>query len=236
MGNRRTKSDTVTRFLEETPWMRAMPAAARNVVLENAYETDQPARELVTRRGEPTHSWMGVMEGHLKVVGVVRSGRVVLYSGIPPGSWVGESSIVRREPRRYDIVVAHVPTDIFRWLVETCVEFDRFVIAHINERLTQFMAMVEADRMDDPVARLCGVLIWLYSPVLYPRMPKLVHLSQEELGELAGLTRQRTNGAVRQLAEAGLVVPRYGGFYVTDLEGLQRLASTLGLVAPIVPG
>ncbi|MNR54939.1 hypothetical protein D3C85_1752190 [compost metagenome] len=47
-------------------------------------------------------------------------------------------------------------------------------------------------------------------------------MSQEELGELAGLTRQRTNYAIQSLAAEGLVQTQYGALLVRDLEGLRR--------------
>lgn len=226
-----TKLDKpLSQFLQESSWARSLPAAVCQRVVADAYETTHPENDIVARKGDAAHSWMGVADGLLKVMGVIRSGKVVVFSGVPEGSWIGEGSVIKRELRRYDIVavrptrLAHIPRATFHWLLDTNIDFNRFVIEHLNERLSQFMAMVETDRMSSPTTRLARAIIGLYNPVLYPRMTPLLRLSQEELGELAGLTRQRTNIAIKQLARTGLVDAQYGGLLINDLAGLRRCA------------
>jgi len=217
--------------LDEAPWMALLPASVRDRVKADAYESYHRERDLVARKGEPVHAWMGIAEGLVKITDVIRSGKVVMFSGIPAGAWVGEGSVFKRELRRYDIVavrqtrVIHVPRATFRWLLDTSFEFDQFIIEHLNERLGQFMAMVEADRMSDPIARVAGAIARLYNPVLYPGMGPFLPVSQEEMGELAGLSRQRTNAAIQALAKAGLVRSAYGGLMVIDLPALRAYGS-----------
>ena len=47
-------------------------------------------------------------------------------------------------------------------------------------------------------------------------------LTQEEIAQLAGLSRQRANQALQRLEQAGLLRIEYGGVTVTDLDGLRR--------------
>ncbi len=49
-------------------------------------------------------------------------------------------------------------------------------------------------------------------------------VSQQELGELAGLSRQRTNAAIKDLEEANLVRASYGSLLVKDLQALRSFA------------
>ena len=77
--------------------------------------------------------------------------------------------------------------------------------------------------MTDPVARLARAISGMFNPVLYPNMGEKLPISQEELGELAGLQRQRANAAIRRLEAMGLVRAEYGSLVVTDLEGLRKL-------------
>jgi DNA-binding GntR family transcriptional regulator len=57
--------------------------------------------------------------------------------------------------------------------------------------------------------------------MLYPRTSKVLELSQEEIGLLTGLSRQRVNQAMRHLAELGLVEISYQSIRVVDLDGLR---------------
>jgi CRP/FNR family cyclic AMP-dependent transcriptional regulator len=217
----------LSEVLDDAPWMGPLPAAARERVKAAAYESHHREKEVVARKGEPVHAWLGVAEGLLKATDVVSGGKAVMFNGIPAGAWVGEGSVIKRELRRYDIVavrptrILHVPAATFRWLLETSFEFNRFVIEQLNERLGQFIAMVETERLSDPIARVARAISGLYHPVLYPGLGPFLPVSQEELGDVAGLSRQRTNAAVRALSDAGFVRPAYGGLLIVDLTALR---------------
>ena len=49
-----------------------------------------------------------------------------------------------------------------------------------------------------------------------------MRLSQEEIGYLSGVSRQRANRALSRLAGAGLVRREYGGITVLNVEGLRN--------------
>jgi DNA-binding GntR family transcriptional regulator len=57
--------------------------------------------------------------------------------------------------------------------------------------------------------------------VLYPGLGHKLEISQEEIGLLAGVSRQRVNQALRVLEKAALLRVEYGGVMVVDLAGLQ---------------
>jgi CRP/FNR family transcriptional regulator, cyclic AMP receptor protein len=220
----------IAAWLEETAWMRLLPQAVRQRVLDEAYEELHDKEAFVARKGEPANSWIGVVEGLLKASSGFSSGKSLIYSGIPAGSWIGEGSVLKREPRHYDIVAVqpsrtvHIPRATFRWLLDTSLDFNHFILDHLNERLGQFMAMVETDRIDDPLVKLARSILSLFNPVLYPGMGSALFVSQEELGELAGLSRQRTNAAIKALERAGLVRANYGNLQIVDLQALSSFA------------
>jgi CRP/FNR family cyclic AMP-dependent transcriptional regulator len=214
--------------LEEMSWLQILPERSQQRVIVEATETWYAEGEVVARKGEPSTSWIGVAEGLLKISAVYRTGKVVMFTGIPAGSWVGEGSVTKRELRRYDIVamrrsrVIHVPASTFRWLLDTSFEFNHLIISRLNERLAQYIGMVEIDRITDPVARIARAIATLFNPVLYPRMGPLLELSQAELGELVGLSRTTINAALKQLEAEGYVSTEYGGLMVRDVGGLQN--------------
>jgi CRP/FNR family cyclic AMP-dependent transcriptional regulator len=226
----RTKS--LSDLLADTPWVRPLPDTVRERVMADAYETYHDPKDVVARKGDLAQSWMGVAEGLVKASSVVRSGRVVMFSGLPAGAWFGEGSVIRRTIRQYDIIamrrsrVLHLPRATFRWLLETNIDFNHFIIDHLNARLAQFMAMTETDRMTDPVVKVARAISGLFDPIIYPGLGPLLHVSQEELGELAGLSRQSANGAIKALQEAGLVRAEYGGLLIMQLDALRSLKET----------
>jgi CRP/FNR family cyclic AMP-dependent transcriptional regulator len=214
--------------LEETHWLQELPAPAREQVFRDAFESRHKTGDLVARRGDVSGEWIGVADGLLKLVAVHRSGKVVMLTGVPEGCWVGEGSVMKRELRRYDIVamrqsrVINLPGATLRWLLDTSIEFNHMIVARLNNRLGQYISMVEIDRLTDPVARVARGIATLYNPVLNPNMGQLLELSQTELGELIGLSRQTINAALKQLEAEGLISTSYGGILIRKLPALNN--------------
>jgi DNA-binding XRE family transcriptional regulator len=91
----------------------------------------------------------------------------------------------------------------------------------LNERLGQFIAAREIDRLNDPDIRVARNLAALFHPVLYPGVGTLLRITQQELGYLVGLSRQRVNEALRSMQDAQLIRIEYGGVRVLDLQALR---------------
>jgi hypothetical protein len=81
--------------------------------------------------------------------------------------------------------------------------------------------MVEHDRLLEPDARVARSLAALFNPFLYPGTEPRIQISQEELGYLAGTSRQRVNQALHLLEDAGLVKVEYSLVTILDLDGLR---------------
>jgi CRP/FNR family cyclic AMP-dependent transcriptional regulator len=135
-------------------------------------------------------------------------------------------------PYRYDVqalrasVVAGIPVDTFHWLLDHSIGFNRFVMDQLNERLGQFIAAREIDRIANPDVRVARNLAALFNPVLYPGVGKVLRITQQELAYLVGLSRQRVNEALAALQAAGHLRIEYGGLRVLDLDALRQLAPT----------
>ncbi len=188
---------------------------------------DCPAGGLVCRRGERVEHWIGIIEGLVKMANVSAEGKSMSFTGIGTGGWFGEGSLLKDEPRRYDIValrdskVAYMPRATFMALLDESVAFNRFLLIQLNERLGQFIGLVEHDRLLGPDARLARGLASLFNPHLYPGSRSTLPISQEELGQLVGLSRQRVNQALHFLEQKGLLRVEYAGVTVLDLQGLR---------------
>jgi CRP/FNR family transcriptional regulator, cyclic AMP receptor protein len=219
---------SVRQLLCETEWLQQLAGGAKERVIADIYERNFSSGEIVARKGEIASAWIGVAEGLLKISAVHRSGKVVMFTGIPEGSWVGEGSVLKRELRRYDIVamrptrVLHLPGATFRWLLDTSIEFNHLMLLRLNERLGQYIGMVEIDRLTDPTARVARAISTLYNPLLYPHMGSLLPMSQSELGELIGMSRQSISLALKQLEAEGLISTGYGGVLIRRLSSLTQ--------------
>ena len=209
-------------------WTRELSAEQLNRVRATVAVRDFDAGACICRKGDPASAWLGVIDGLVKIHSLSPAGKPVTFAGIPAGGWFAEGSVLRGQPFKYNIEalrtsrIAFLPEATFHWLLDISIPFNRFLLKQLNERLGQFIGMVEHDRLLEPDARVARSLAALFNPHLYPDADPQVQISQEELGYLAGASRQRVNRALQVLGKAGLIKVDYGLVTVLDLDGLQR--------------
>ena len=197
---------------------------ARKGIIEKSYA----AGAYICHRGDRLDSWTGVARGLIKLSTVSKTGKAVTLAGLRGGGWFGEGTLLKNEPRQYDLValrdttMAFMNNATFFWLFEHSAAFNRFLVRQFNERLGQFIALVEYDRMLDATARVARNIAWLFNPVLY-RSPGLhLNISQEEIGSLSGVSRQAANQSLKTLEGEGLLKLEHGGITILNLEGLSH--------------
>ena len=218
----------VEELLRTSLWGKSLTEEEMLKALAGTSERSFAAGAFICAKGEPVDYWMGIVNGLGKMASHWTTGKTTSLTGISSGGWFGEGSLLKKEPRRYDVMairetrVAFMNRSTFYWLMDHSIPFNRYLIAQINERLGQFIGMIENERMLDTDARIARGLAALFNPVLYPGTNRLLQISQEELGYLAGVSRQRANQALKVLEDAGLVRSEYGGINVLDLEGLRH--------------
>jgi CRP-like cAMP-binding protein len=221
---------TLENLLVNSPWFSRLADDAQGRVRAEMREQSVPEGVALLRRGEPPHHWYGVVSGLLKWSTTTAGGRSITFGGMSPGSWFGEGTLWRGLPRPADVialqpsVVAVMPRHTFEWLCESEITFTHFLIQQITERMYWFMDSWAADRTLDAEGQVKRALAGLFHPWLYPHGPRHVAVSQEEVANLAGVSRPRCNRALKQLEELGMLKLEYGGLTVLDLDGLRRSA------------
>ena len=216
------------RELADVPWLQVLDGPDRERVARSIQVAPADPGDLVCRLGRAPTYWFGVIDGLLKMSNDGSTRAAVTFAGLPPGAWFGEGTLLKREPYRYNVqalrrsVVAGLPIETFHWLLDNSIPFNRFVMRQLNERLGQFIAAREIDRLNDPDVRVARSLAALFHPILYPGVGTMLRITQQELGALVGLSRQRVNQALHALQGHGLIRIEYGGVRVLDLDGLQR--------------
>ncbi len=223
--------ERLRQFLEAAPWMQGLsPEQAERVCRETSLR-EFPAGATVCARGTPSVHWLGVVEGMLKVENVSPGGKSATLTGVPAGSWIGEGAVLKGELRPYDLVairdsaVALMPRATFQWLMAESNPFSGWLIGQLNARLGHFIALVQSLRLNDTKAQVAYCLASLFNRDLYPGTRPQLEISQEEIGRLAGVSRQIANRALHEMQDRGIIRIGYGQVEVLDLPALQAIAS-----------
>ena len=226
-----TPALTAHDLLHGSAWYGRLDAGARREVTLAVQERAISAGGELSHHGGTASHWYGVLDGIVKWSIAARDGRAVTLGGFTTGSWFGEGSLLHGRPVAADIVairhsrVAMIPKEVFLWLHDTQLSFNHYLLDHMNERLHWFMGDFAAHRLFSAEAQVARALYGLLHPELNPHKDPHLEISQEEIANLAGLSRQRCNLALSHLKQDGLVDVGRGCVTVVDLERLSRVAN-----------
>jgi len=213
--------------LSQIPWLNALSDGERARAEDALVVSEAQAGDYICRIGRPVTYWFGLVDGLLKMSNDESQGPVITFTGVAPGGWFGEGTVLKHEQYRYNIQalrksrVAGLPVETFDWLLDHSIGFNRFVMHQLNERLGQFIAAREIDRLNNPDLRVARNLAALFHPLLSPNVGGILRITQQELAYLVGLSRQRVNEALSTLSEKGWIRVEYGGLRVLDLQALR---------------
>ena len=223
-----TEKPDFKEVLRQTIWAKELTPEQMARVEADTVEQCVAKGGYICRKGEMVDAWIGIIDGLAKINNLSPEGKSVTFTGIASGSWFGEGTLLKQEARKYDVValrdsrIARMPAKTFMWLLDNSLPFTRFLLMQLNERLGQFIGMVEFDRLLDVDTRVARCLAALFNSHLYPGTDTLLQISQEEIGYLSGASRQRANQALQVLEKEGLLKVDYGGIQILDLDGLRR--------------
>jgi CRP/FNR family cyclic AMP-dependent transcriptional regulator len=218
----------LAQMLANAVWARGLTPEERSRVERDTISRTYPKGSFIFRVGDVVDYWMGLVDGLAKMTILLSDGATTSFVAVGPGSWFGEGSVIKRVRREYDgatlrnCEIAFMPRATFMWLLERNLSFNRFIIDQLNERLWQFVGLAQRDRLMEPNARVALTLASLFNPLLSPGIESALIMSQDEIAELSGLSRQRTNEALKVLGERGLLRTERVGITILDLKGLQN--------------
>ncbi len=216
------------RFISAQPWFASVPTALQERLREEVFAVQGDKGAIMMPAGSAVEGWHAVLSGLVMLQSPASKGRASAFIGVPDGEWFGEGSAMKPEPRKYNVVALRpttllcLPLPLFATLRESSLAFNQFLVQHLNMRLGQAMTIIEAGRTQSPEHRVA-----LYLSRLFWRSTRRLNLTQDELGQLVGLSRQTVNKVLRSLEGMGIVSLDFGRVAIVDDEALNAyLAAT----------
>jgi CRP/FNR family cyclic AMP-dependent transcriptional regulator len=207
-------SRPAVQFLQAQPWFAQLPAPERVRV----------AGAVMLHANQEVKGWYAVLSGLVKIQSQNAEGRLSAFMGVPGGEWLGGGSVMKDEPRRYDVIALRetellcLPRAEFAQLRATSLPFNHALSDHLNLRLGQAMAIIEAGRIRSPEQRVA-----LSLSRMFWHGRRSLALSQEELAVLAGLSRQTVNGILKEFERQQIVTLDFGRVGIADEARLMAL-------------
>ncbi len=221
-----------SKILEETRrvgWLAEQKESLREAMLARTELRERAIGEIIYLQGEPPGGVYGLASGSLNVVAALGPFMPRLVHVARPGWWVGEASMVSRTRTRVDItarapsviavISAAAINDLARQHPDIWRALGRLTVDHMDNALLLAGCLLETDARN----RIIGTLLRLSLPTPPDRGPVELPVTQGELAEMAGLSRNPVGPVLRELEVAGKINCRRRRIRILDLAGLKRL-------------
>lgn len=179
--------------------------------------------------GDPSHSIYFLRKGRIKISALSDSGQELVLEIVGPGEIFGDVAAIQGTPRTTfaqaleDSLLCEIPRKDFESLLATYPE----ISAHLLESLTSRLRRAEAQLLSlvsqDVSTRVREALIECidFESGDETRRPIKIKITQQDLANLIGASRQKTSQALKELQDWGLIRLSYGSILVTAPEKLR---------------
>lgn len=209
----------------------ALSEEETTAIMHMARMVNHPARHTVIQEGEPGDHLLIVMHGRVKVNLVSSEGKEAILSILEPGDMFGEMALLDGEPRSATVTTMEKCSFLVLWrrdflpFLERNPQVSLKLLTALSKRLRATNDKVGNLSFLNLPARLARILINLgqqYGKLTSEGIAIGIKLSQEELGNLVGVSRESVNRQIRLWVEAGVLDYTHGTIILMNSDVLFR--------------
>jgi CRP/FNR family transcriptional regulator, cyclic AMP receptor protein len=213
-GKRRAMTDSTTavrngsKLLEKCALFNALDEQGRRELISHAWPRNVGAGEPICRLGDPGHNMMAIVVGTVRISLPTAKGREIILADLPAGELFGEIAMLDGKSRSANataltkcellVLERRDVLPILEKYPAACLKMMEILCGRIR-RSDERMADIA---FFDLPARLAKTLLH------YPSQghgPAKLSLSQRELAEMAGGTRENVNRCMRDWQKRGIL-------------------------------
>jgi CRP/FNR family cyclic AMP-dependent transcriptional regulator len=190
-------------------------------------------RATIFQKGDPGSSMMAVVRGRVKICTYSASGQELLLNLVDRGGIFGEIALLDGQPRSAD-AVAMEDTELLVLernrlmpFLNASPEIAIRLIAVLCQRLRQTSEALEDALLRDAPSRVARGLLRLAAIFGKPETGGTrldIKLSQQQIGNLIGISRESTNKYIVEWSRAGYLAVNTGVITINDREALESLS------------
>lgn len=218
--------------LNDHGWLALTPSDFRHAVFERLTIRKLSAGEAIYRAGDREGGLWAIIEGGVQFEIPGPQLTPSLAHVAIPGFWFGEAPLIGKAARQVDAFAVHASVFATISLADCRTILDEdparwqwiALLASMNRDLAIGLA---ADLLlHEPRQRIIAALLrlsgWRTGPHLTPN-PGPIHLSQQQLGQIANLSRTVVSGILHDLEQRDLIAVGYRTLEVLDGDGLKGI-------------
>ncbi|MBB1608632.1 MULTISPECIES: Crp/Fnr family transcriptional regulator [unclassified Pseudomonas] len=212
-------------------WFQHLPAELREALGQAAIVRRLPAGQRLFARGDAPCGLYCVVEGRMRVGAVGASGKEALLALVEAPNWFGEICLFDGQPRTHDAyaegptTLLQVPLPALHALLAEKPQYWRDFALLMSHKLRLAFTVLEEQALLPAAQRLARRLLMLAASYGEAQASQReLHLPQEQLAAMLGLSRQTTNHLLKELEARGVLRLSYAGIEILDVHGLRLAA------------
>lgn len=225
------KPEEIVRLLPRNSTLHGMSVEEVRDLLEvGSIHKIRPGQQILAQ-GEEGDALVLLVTGVARVSMIAPNGHEIVLDYAEPGSIIGEIALLDGEPRTASAVAMYHGTTIrmsrtaFEGYIERHPRFALKLLREMARRLRATNATIESDRAFAAGPRLARFLKRLtQSKADGHRLAG--DLSQGELGNFVGMSRENINRQLASWADAGIIELAHGKVRILDDAHLSQIAET----------
>jgi len=199
-----------TQTLKAVPFFTQLSDRELDVVRAVSVEKNYPRSAVVLTEGEMGDSLYMIQTGKVKVFIGDEDGREIILKILGPGSFFGEMSMIDKQPRSASVTTLETSTflvlqhNAFEKCVEQAPRIAQMVMQVLAQRVREADRKIGTLAMMDVYGRVASTLLEL---AVNDNGKMIVgeKLSQQDLANMVGASREMVNRILKDLAERGFI-------------------------------
>jgi len=225
--------DILLTQMKRHPWFAGLGAGLQGELLANSRVQRLGVGEFLSRQGDETGCFYGLVHGTLKVSTLREDGREAILTLFEAGNWFGETSLLDGLPRIHDVsaltaaeVLCVDPPVFERLMCDAAFARAVALLQAIHTRLVY--TMLEDAMLRSTRARIARRLEHLArgDATLATHERQVLNVTQDELAMMLGITRQTLALELKAMAAEGIVVLKYGQVEIASLNALKAVEAS----------
>ena len=197
--------------------------------------TKRRRREWIFMLGDPSHTIYFLQQGRMKISALSEDGQEVLLEIVGPGEIFGDVAAIQGTPRTVsaqaldDSLLCEIRLEDFESLLATDPDISLYLLKSLTSRLRRAEAQLLDLVCKDVSTRVREALIEFVNceSGTEPSLPIRIRITQQDLANLIGASRQKTWQALKELEDYGILRLSYGSIVVTAPHKLQNTQNSI---------
>jgi CRP/FNR family transcriptional regulator, cyclic AMP receptor protein len=217
--------------LQSVPLFHGLPPAVIEDLAARARRRRFAAGEVIFHEGDPGRSLCVLDSGRIKITAASEQGQEALLAVVGPGEFFGELALFDDSPRSADAVAIESTQTLNLTREDFLKVLDQYpavarhllaVLARTIRRLTAELSDIVFLDVDSRIAKRLLDLAESHGQDTAEGRLIALALSQAEIGQMVGATRESVNQCLRRFQSAGLIKVARQKIVVLKPDALQR--------------